>query len=108
MLALTSCHSENEKSIQGKWQGIEWLANGKPSDMKATATAFEFDDKGNYSFDYAGEMQTGTYKVENNMLFTTPVGEQEIMVKITKLKGDTLVFDMNRGGRPEILTLIKK
>ena len=42
------------------------------------------------------------------MLFTTALKQNEIMVKIMKLTKDSLVFDMNRGGQPETLTLLKK
>ena len=42
------------------------------------------------------------------MLFTKPEGQAEIMVKISKLTNDSLVFDMNRGGTVEVLTLLKK
>ncbi|MFT3910558.1 MAG: lipocalin family protein [Ferruginibacter sp.] len=110
LIVLSSCNNNtvNNKLIVGNWSGAEWLINGQPSDRKVQTTAFSFDDKGGYSFDYDGTKQEGTYKVENDMLFTTPKGEAEIMVKITKLTKDSLVFDMNRGGQPETLTLIKK
>ncbi len=39
------------------------------------------------------------------MLFTRPADQQEIMVKIAKLTMDTLIFDMNRSGQTELLTL---
>lgn len=110
LIVLLSCESNtvHNKLIIGNWSGTEWLINGQPSDRKTETTAFSFDDKGGYSFDYDGTKQEGTYKVENDMLFTTPKGSTEIMVKITKLTKDSLVFDMNRGGQPETLTLIKK
>ena len=106
---LSSCsHSENEKLISGSWQGTEWLVNGQPSGRNVQQTAFSFDDKGQYSFDYGDAKETGTYKVENDMLFTTPQGQNEMMVKILKLTKDSLVFDMNRGGTRETLTLVRK
>jgi len=106
--ATMSCtDSHNNKMIQGNWKATEWLVNGQPSESNAQQTSFSFDDKGNYSFDHAGTNQTGTYKVENDMLFTTPKGEMEMMVKIMKLTKDSLVFDMNRGGQPETLTLLR-
>ncbi len=110
LIVLSSCNNNtvNNKLIIGNWSGAEWLINGQPSGRKIETTAFSFNDKGGYSFDYDGTKQEGTYKVENDMLFTTPKGETEIMVKITKLTKDSLVFDMNRGGQPETLTLLKK
>ncbi len=108
-LVQVSCtHSENEKLIAGSWQGTEWLVNGQPSARNVQKTAFSFDGKDKYSFDYGDTKESGTYKVENDMLFTTPQGQNEMMVKILKLTKDSLVFDMNRGGTPETLTLVKK
>jgi len=109
VIAFCSCgETKPQFSIVGNWQGTEWLVNGKPSDNNATSTSFNFDEKGAYTFINAGNTEKGTYKVENDMLFTTPTGQQEIMVKIAKLTKDSLVFDMNRGGQSESLTLLKK
>lgn len=99
---------ENNKKIVGAWVGSEWLVNGMPSDMKAEETIFTFNDKEEYTYESTGVKETGTYKVENDLLFTKATGKLEIMVKIARLTADTLVFDMNRGGRPEMLTLLRK
>ncbi|MGG9971965.1 lipocalin family protein [Ferruginibacter sp. SUN002] len=109
LFILISCgDTTNNKLIIGSWQGAEWLVNGQPSDNNAKATSFTFNEKGDYTFNYGGVIEKGTYKVENAMLFTTPEKQQEIMVNITKLTNDSLVFDMNRGGQPETLTLLRK
>jgi hypothetical protein len=108
LLFISSCsNDENNKLIIGNWSGSEWLVNGMPSDRNVIETHFMFDDKGNYTFTYSGTEEKGTYKVENKMLFTKPANQQEIMVKITKLTKDSLVFDMNRGGASEVLTLLR-
>ncbi len=99
---------KNNKLIIGNWQGAEWLVNGQPSENNPLVTSFSFNDKGEYSFTYSGTVEKGSYKVENNMLFTTATGQQEIMVYIKNLTTDSLVFDMNRGGQAETLTLLKK
>ena len=108
LLQISCTPSENVKLITGSWQGTEWLVNGQPSGRNVQQTAFSFDGKNKYSFDYGDTKESGTYKVENDMLFTTPQGQNEMMVKILKLTKDSLVFDMNRGGIPEMLTLVKK
>ena len=106
---LHSCvNSENNTLIIGNWQAIEWLVDGNISNRDVLSTRFSFDAKNQYTFEYAGRKEKGTYKVENDMLFTTPEGETEMMVKIARLTKDTLVFNMNRGGQPELLTLIRK
>lgn len=106
---LFSCEeSENSKLIVGSWSGTEWLVEGKPSGKNATGTEFNFDSSGNYTYNYAGNIERGTYKVEKNNLFTKPEGGLEMMVIIAKLTNDSLVFDMSRGGRPETLILLRK
>lgn len=107
-LVFSCTSTENNQQIVGEWSGVEWLVNNKPSGYDALNTSFSFDEKGNYQFNYISNVEKGTYKVENDMLFTRPEGEREIMVKIVQLTPDTLVFDMNRGGKPEKLTLIRK
>ena len=106
---LTSCNKNPKaKLIVGKWEGIEWQREGSPANLNAEATNFNFDTEGNYTYNYQSNNETGTYKVENDMLFTTPEGGLEIMVKIAKLNADTLVFDMSRSGISESLVLVKK
>jgi hypothetical protein len=108
-LLLATCgDTENNRLIVGNWEAAEWMINGQPSAENARNTSFTFTDKHTYSFRNSGVEESGTYKVENDMLFTTPKGEQEIMVRIAKLTDDSLVFNMNRGGRPEVLTLTRK
>jgi hypothetical protein len=108
-LLFSSCiESVNNKLIIGNWKAVEWLENGTPNSTKSENTSFVFDEKEHYSFSHSGTTKNGTYKVENNLLFTTEEGMQEIMVNITKLTADSLVFDMNNGGIPEQLILIKE
>jgi len=108
LAVLSSCaNTKNNKLIIGKWTGAEWIVNGSPAGMDPKETHFTFDDQGNYTFTYAGVLEKGTYNVENDMLFTKPTDQQEIMVRISKLTMDSLIFDMNRGGQPETLVLIR-
>ena len=106
IIYFTGCaNTENNKKIVGKWSGTEWLVNNALSALEADKAFFVFDEKGKYTFEYMGSKEEGTYKVENDMLFTTPTNGQEIMVKIFKVTADSLVFDMNRSGHPERLTM---
>ena len=109
LLLFSSCgNTENNKLIIGNWSGTAWLVNGQPSELNATGTNFSFNEKGEYSLKYNESKEKGTYKVENDMLFTTAAGEKEIMVKITRITKDSLVFDMSREGQPETLILLRK
>jgi hypothetical protein len=108
LAVFSSCiESVNNKLIVGNWKAVSWTENGTPNISKAANTSFVFDEKNHYTFTHGGTTKNGTYKVENNLLFTTEEGMQEIMVNITKLTADSLIFDMNNGGTPEQLTLIK-
>ena len=109
LLFFFSCENTvNNKMIVGSWAGAEWLVEDKPSANDALHTFFTFDSTGAYTYEYGGNKEKGTYKVENDNLFTTPANELEMMVKIVKLTNDSLVFDMSRGGQKEQLTLLRK
>lgn len=108
-LFASACSSNKYKElIIGNWAGTEWLLDGKPSESNGKNTAFSFTDKGEYVYENEGTTQKGSYRIEKDKLYTTPLNQQEIMVKIAKLTQDSLVFDMNRGGQSETLTLIRK
>ena len=105
---FSSCiESVNNKLIVGKWNAVSWTENGMPNVAKSENTSFVFDEKEHYSFTHDGTTKSGTYKVENNLLFSTEEGMQEIMVNIAILNKDSLVFDMNNAGAAEKLTLIR-
>ena len=108
MILLTACNRFDEKLIHGEWTGAEWLVEGQTANYDASSALFTFDDKGKYSFSYAGSGESGKYYINNNELFTTPDGGIKMMVKIEKLTADSLVMQMNRGGTSETLTLVKK
>ncbi len=107
-LLLSCSNSQNQELILGDWVGSEWNVNGKATILSEENTFFTFENNGKYSMRFAGNKEEGTYMVKNDKLFTTPKLQQEIMVKIAKLTVDSLVFDMNRGGQPETLTLLRK
>ena len=105
---FSSCvESVNNQLIIGHWKAVQWIENGIPNISKSENTEFSFDEKQQYTFSHNGIVKRGTYKVENNLLFTTEEGMQEIMVNIAKLNKDSLVFDMNNSGSAEQLTLLK-
>ena len=109
MVLLMACFNKlDEKLLQGEWKGAEWLVEGQTADYDASSALFTFDEKGMYSFNYAGSGETGKYHVSGNELFTTPEGGIQMMVKIEKLTTDSLVIQMNRGGTAEKLTLVRK
>jgi hypothetical protein len=91
-----------QNAIQGKWLATHW------------ATASGERPVENVNFDFHGETynaklglkdETGSFRLDGDKLYTTAEGQQEIMVKIMRLTADSLVFEMNRGGTQEVLTL---
>lgn len=103
---ISCTHSENEALLLGQWKGVEWLIEGNPSDYSPEEVYFSFTKDG-YSSDFGGEKESGTYYLRENDLYTTPENQMEIMVQIAKLTKDSLVFQMNRSGKAETLTLIR-
>jgi Lipocalin-like domain len=109
LILFSACNTENKNGalIIGKWQGTAWLVNGQPSSNNAAQTTFTFNDKNLYTFDYAGTVEKGTYKIDHQSLYTTADKQQEMMVYVEKLTTDSLIFNMNRGGQAETLILVK-
>ena len=107
LISFSCMHSENKAFLVGDWKGTEWLVNGQPSEYDATKVIFHFGGDGGYSSDFGGDIEKGTYILRNDKLYTTPNEQLEIMVQISKLTKDSLVFEMNRSGQPEQLTLVK-
>ncbi len=108
-LLIFACEDiKQNKLIVGNWVGAEWLVGGTPSAANPKNTTFSFTDKGDYVYNNSGVTEKGTFRVSESKLFTTPDGQQEMAVGITKLTTDSLVFQMNRGGQLETLTLIKQ
>lgn len=106
---LVACgDTTNNKMIIGTWEATEWLVNGTPAPSYTENTSFTFGEDGKYVYRHRNQEEKGTYKVENDMLFTKPDGELEMMVRITKLTADSMRFYMERGERPEELTLLRK
>lgn len=108
-LSISSCfNSVDKKMVVGQWDGAAWLVEGQPSVIDAASASFTFRDDGTYSYTYSDATETGKYFISGNELFTTPDGGIKMMVKIEKITADSLVFNMNRGGTAETLTLIKR
>ena len=109
VLSLTACSgSEFKEDLPGQWQAVAWQANGQPGAHATEGTVFVFEETGRYQYTYSGTTEQGEWYLSGPELFTTPDGGTKMMVRIARLEGDTLVFDMNRGGTAERLTLVKR
>lgn len=107
-ITISCINSGNKVLLVGKWKGAEWLVGGNPSNYDAKQVHFTFTTVGGYNSDFGGDKERGTYILRDDKLYTTPEGQLEIMVEIAKLTKDSLVFNMNRSGQAETLTLVKE
>lgn len=108
LLILLACtDTEREKAIIGTWTGVSWTVQGKDGGYDASSARFTFEEGQRYQYSYNGHHETGDYFISNQQLHTKPDGGTTMMVKIVRLEGDTMVFDMNRGGQAEQLVLLR-
>ncbi len=92
--------------IQGSWQVTHWdIGNGQTRPVENVHFEFHGDE---YGAKLGQRSEAGKFRIENDKLYTHAEGQQEIMVKIQKLTADSMVFEMNRGGTPEVMTLLKE
>ncbi|MDB5226271.1 MAG: hypothetical protein JWN78_464 [Bacteroidota bacterium] len=108
VLAISCNEGEKKALLTGEWRGAEWLINGHASAYDVNQVYFNFGKDDRYNSDFGGDKEKGSYIIRDDKLYTTPDDELEIMVKIEKLTKDSLVFDMNRSGQSEKLTLVRK
>lgn len=109
--SIISCNNTpnpNEKLIIGNWQAVSWVNTAGQAVEQTQTVQFNFTPDGKYSYTNEGVKENGTYKIENDMLFTTAEKQNEMMVKIAKATNDSLVFEMSRGGQNEVLRLVRK
>jgi hypothetical protein len=99
--------TENAKKLVGQWRGVAWISNGAPVENQPIDVNFAFLEDGNYTYTNSGQKESGLYRIEGDNLYTTPAGQEAIMVKIVKLTADSLVFDMNRAGSAETMVLVR-
>jgi opacity protein-like surface antigen len=109
-ISLLACAKKNDQNplVMGDWVGNNWTIEGKPADLVPSQVHFEFQADGGYSAGFGNQAQKGKWRTDGDKLYTVADGKQEIFVKIMKIDADTLRFDMNRGGRAETMTLLKK
>lgn len=99
--------NNNENLLSGNWQAVGWTDANNKALEQTSSVKFTFGG-GKYNYQNNEINEKGTYKVENDMLFTTAEGENEMMVKIIKITKDSLILGMNRAGQIEFLSLVKK
>lgn len=110
-MMLFSCQSNDldKTLLYGKWKGADWLLEGNSTDFDAHLVHFSFADDDNYLADFGGtQKEIGTYRLEGDKLYTTAKGKKEKVVRLVTLNQDSIVMDMNRSGRDEVLILVRE
>ena len=108
-MLLASCsNTEDYQKISGEWECTSWINKVKEIDKCRNNVHFQFKEDKSYYSKLGSVEDSGSYKIQKDKLYVTPLGKMEMAVEITKLNNDTLEFLMNQGGEEEILTLIRK
>jgi uncharacterized lipoprotein NlpE involved in copper resistance len=108
LFALYGCtNSADKKNILGMWNVHKWVV---PSTGQALSQkmVFFFTPEGKYIVDYQTEKEFGKYWITGKTLSTVENGASEKTIKILRLEPDTMLLEMNRAGRIEVLTLVKE
>ncbi len=101
-----SCGKELADDIIGTWDTISWTVEGaeKTNEM---AVKFIFNGDKTYEARYGSKVEKGTYRVFGRNLYTTEQGKLEKLVKFDFDENLNLIFNMNRVGTAEQMTLKK-
>jgi len=102
-----SCSSVwDSKHLLGEWKVSDWIvvSSGKAVNQKMD---FSFTSDKKYTVDYGQENEKGSYYISGEFLHTKEEGSIEKSVRIIKLNPDSLMFEMNRAGSLERVTLIR-
>ncbi len=108
-ITFSNCKQDDKKPLLlGKWQGVSWKVKGKDSGRDVNSISFEFKNDDSYSTAFETQKEHGSFRLVGDKLYTTGENKIEKMVKLSTLKADTIVMDMNRAGDAEELVLVKK
>ncbi len=109
LLLLVGCAKDlgYQQAIQGTWQAVKWTVESQVETRDAANVNFTFSNN-DYKAKLGKRDEAGIFRVDGDKLYTQAEGQQEIMVKIEKLTADSMVFEMNRGGTKEVMTLVKQ
>ena len=109
--SILSCSNPiDEKMLVGSWTAIEFLENGSPKEVDLKAINFSFYTDNTYTFQGLMNKEAGNYYLKRSLLYSTDtISNQRIekSVKIIKSTPDSLFFEMNNGGIPQIIKLLK-
>ncbi len=107
LLSFISCGSKYDDSLlEGKWKTVEWIKLDN-NQLLTNQMDFVFDNNGRYSLDYGSATEKGKFWISGEYLHTIEDERAEKKVRIINLTTDSLVFEMNRAGYLEKVSLLK-
>lgn len=103
-----SCNdSEKEQQIIGEWHCSSWNQESSEHNKCNNNVYFKFNKDKTYNSKFGRLEEHGTFKIANNLLYSTPDNKLEIAVEFQKFSPDTLELIMSRSGNKEVLTLVR-
>jgi len=106
-----ACGSGVDKPLlYGKWQAVSLTENGNPAKTDLSETHFEFKSNGQYKYQSnINYKEEGTFYLDGKFLVSRDTLKESIpkSVKVEYLSADSLLFNMNNGGIPQLLGLKK-
>ncbi len=108
LIFLWSCaDSERYETIKGEWSCISWTSEDWKGNQCKDNVYFQFQRDKTYRSDIGGQIDTGTYWIDNRFIAFDPDEKLKIKVEIIELSTDTLSFYMNNAGTREKMVLTK-
>jgi hypothetical protein len=108
VLFYSCSDDERYQTLAGKWECESWLSQAGAPDKCNSNVLFTFSADKQYSSVLGSSRDTGTYRLQSDMLFVTPEGKNEFGVKITELNEQSLEFLMSLAGTEEALKLRRR
>ena len=111
VLGIFACGSNLDKTLlHGTWQAVSLLENGQPGTTDLSETQFIFRPTGHYEYrSNINYKEQGTYYLDGTFLVSRDTLQAAMpkSVKIEYLSADSLLFNMNSNGIPQLLGLRK-
>ncbi len=111
MYSVYACGSGLDKTLlHGTWQAVSLVENGQPGKTDLSQTQFIFLPTGGYEYRSSiNYKEQGTYFLDGKFLVSKDTLQEAIAksVKIEFLSSDSLLFNMNSNGVPQLLGLKK-
>ena len=111
IFGLFACGSGLDKTLlYGTWQAVSLEENGQPGTTSLSETQFTFQPSGKYEYrSNINYKEAGTYYLDGKFLVSKDSLKKSIAksVMIEYLSADSLLFNMNSNGTPQLLGLKK-